>query len=560
MSAGSPKFTVRRIAALSLVSLWLAGCSDTSNPPAPVSSVNGNAPANTNSGMLITPPPKMGTTSTAQQPQIQPVQQPQIQATQQPQIQPVQPVAQQPVQMENGRIVYNRQYGNIPKGSYSGSTYTVKKGDTLFYIAWITGNDFRDLAQRNNIQAPYALNVGQTLQVGNASGTPITGGNAITQADAAEQGVVIKPAQNSTVAVASQPTITYSESSGEQSANKMLPNNKPAATTVTAPVTVPTASTTEPTVSSTSTSTPISTWRWPTEGKVIETFGASEGGNKGIDIAGSKGQAIIATADGRVVYAGNALRGYGNLIIIKHNDDYPIATAPLTGFDVPWGSEVILEGVIESRKREIEGPFGEFTGHYSGGRNMTVVRIDKVSYRTRPIFESLYLGMPWTEIDYLMGPATCVPLYQQLKAEFPEVQAVNAMYTHGLLAIISTKKRYGGFARAVGLRAMTTPHGLGYVKMVIMVDEDVDPFNLPQVMWALSSKVNPAGDLVQLPNMSVLELDPGSSPAGITDKLIIDATTPVAPDNRGHYSQPVVDLPETKAWAEKLTAMLAARK
>lgn len=51
---------------------------------------------------------------------------------------------------------------------------------------------------------------------------------------------------------------------------------------------------------------------------------------------------------------------------------------------------------------------------------------------------------------------------------------------------------------------MTTPHGLGYVKMVIMVDEDVDPFNLPQVMWALSSKVNPAGDLVQLPNMSVL--------------------------------------------------------
>ncbi|HAX3628858.1 TPA: UbiD family decarboxylase [Escherichia coli] len=224
-------------------------------------------------------------------------------------------------------------------------------------------------------------------------------------------------------------------------------------------------------------------------------------------------------------------------------------------------SEYEMAGALrESRKREIEGPFGEFTGHYSGGRNMTVVRIDNVSYRSKPIFESLYLGMPWTEIDYLMGPATCVPLYQQLKAEFPEVQAVNAMYTHGLLAIISTKKRYGGFARAVGLRAMTTPHGLGYVKMVIMVDEDVDPFNLPQVMWALSSKVNPAGDLVQLPNMSVLELDPGSSPAGITDKLIIDATTPVAPDNRGHYSQPVVDLPETKAWAEKLTAMLAARQ
>ncbi|EBK3500058.1 murein hydrolase activator NlpD [Salmonella enterica] len=325
MSAGSPKFTVSRIAALSLVSLWLAGCTSSSNPPAPVTSVDSGSSSNTNSGMLITPPPKMGATTqqTPQQaPQIQPVQRPVTQPMQ------TQPVTEQPVQMENGRIVYNRQYGNIPKGSYTGgSTYTVKKGDTLFYIAWITGNDFRDLAQRNSISAPYSLNVGQTLQVGNASGTPITGGNAITQADAAQQGVVTRSAQNSTVAVASQPTITYSEGSGEQSANKMLPNNKPAGTVVTAPVTAPTVSTTEPNASSTSTSAPISAWRWPTDGKVIENFGASEGGNKGIDIAGSKGQAIVATADGRVVYAGNALRGYGNLIIIKHNDDYLSAYA-----------------------------------------------------------------------------------------------------------------------------------------------------------------------------------------------------------------------------------------
>ncbi|OAT69775.1 phenolic acid decarboxylase [Mycobacteroides immunogenum] len=239
---------------------------------------------------------------------------------------------------------------------------------------------------------------------------------------------------------------------------------------------------------------------------------------------------------------------------------YPISTAPLTGLDVPWGAEILLEGVIEARKRELEGPFGEFTGHYSGGRKMPVVRIDRVSYRTNPIFETLYLGMPWTEIDYLIGPATCVPLYQQLKAEFPEVQAVNAMYTHGLLAIISTKKRYGGFAKAVGVRAMTTPHGLGYVKIAIIVDEDVDPFNLPQVMWALSTKVNPAGDLVQLPNMSVMNLDPGGVPPGISDKLVIDATTPVYPDARGHYGQTVHDLPEAAEWITRLNAMLAARK
>ncbi|WP_406818514.1 murein hydrolase activator NlpD [Klebsiella quasipneumoniae] len=324
MSAGSTKFTVSRIAALSLVSFWLAGCTNTNNPPAPVSSAGGAASSSTNSGMLITPP----SSGVKSAPQAQPIQPLQTQT-----IQP-QPMAQEPVQTVNGKIVYNRKYGDIPKGSYTGgSTYTVKRGDTLFYIAWVTGNDFRDLAQRNNVPAPYALNVGQVLQVGNASGQPITGENAVSQASARASGgatATTTSAQKSTAVVASQPTITYSESSGEQSATKMLPNNKPATTTstVVAPVTAPTTvSTTQPTASSTSTSSPISSWRWPTDGKVIENFSGAEGGNKGIDIAGSKGQAIVATADGRVVYAGNALRGYGNLIIIKHNDDYLSAYA-----------------------------------------------------------------------------------------------------------------------------------------------------------------------------------------------------------------------------------------
>lgn len=322
MSAGSPKFTISRVAALSLVSLWLAGCTSSNNAPAPVSSVGGNSSGagNSSGGMLITPPSRMGTT-TQQTPQIQPVQ-PVV--TQPTQIQPV----DQPVQTENGRIVYNRKYGNIPKGSYTGgSTYIVKRGDTLFYIAWITGNDFRDLAERNNVAAPYGLNVGQTLQVGNATGAPLTPGNTVSAADVTAQNNSVTPAQKSSTVVASQPTITYSEDSGEQSANKMLPNNRGSATVVTAPVTAPVVSSTVPVASSQTSSSPISSWRWPTEGKVIENFASSEGGNKGVDIAGSKGQAIIATADGRVVYAGNALRGYGNLIIIKHNDDYLSAYA-----------------------------------------------------------------------------------------------------------------------------------------------------------------------------------------------------------------------------------------
>ncbi len=237
----------------------------------------------------------------------------------------------------------------------------------------------------------------------------------------------------------------------------------------------------------------------------------------------------------------------------------PVAEAPLTGLPVPWGAEVVIEGVIEGRKREIEGPFGEFTGHYSGGRNMTVIRIDRISHRTDPIFEHLYLGQPWTEIDYIQAANTSVPLYQQLKAEFPEVRAVNAMYTHGLVVIVSTAKRFGGFAKAVGLRVLSTPHGLGYAATVIVVDEDVDPFDLPQVMWAVSTKMNPAGDLIQLPNMPVLALAPQATTPGITDKLVIDATAPVAPDRRGNFGTPVRDLPETAHWLAHLRDLVAHR-
>lgn len=237
----------------------------------------------------------------------------------------------------------------------------------------------------------------------------------------------------------------------------------------------------------------------------------------------------------------------------------PLATAPLTGLPVPWGSEVVIEGVVEGRRREIEGPFGEFTGHYSGGRTMPVIRVDRISYRTNPVFEHLYLGMPWTEVDYLIAANTCVPLYKQLTRDFPEVRAVNAMYTHGLVVIVSTEKRYGGFAKAVGMRVLTTPHGLGYAATVIVVDEDVDPFNLPQVMWALSTKMNPDGDLIQVPGLPVLELAPQARTPGITDKLVIDATTPVSPDNRGNYGAQVRDLPEAAEWLTRLRKLAAAR-
>ncbi|MEE5180020.1 UbiD family decarboxylase [Bacillus subtilis] len=238
-------------------------------------------------------------------------------------------------------------------------------------------------------------------------------------------------------------------------------------------------------------------------------------------------------------------------------EPYRIVKSKLSDLDVPLGAEVVLEGEIIAGEREYEGPFGEFTGHYSGGRSMPIIKIKRVYHRNNPIFEHLYLGMPWTECDYMIGINTCVPLYQQLKEAYPnEIVAVNAMYTHGLIAIVSTKTRYGGFAKAVGMRALTTPHGLGYCKMVIVVDEDVDPFNLPQVMWALSTKMHPKHDAVIIPDLSVLPLDPGSNPSGITHKMILDATTPVAPETRGHYSQPLDSPLTTKEWEQKLMDLM----
>jgi lipoprotein NlpD len=274
--------TLRRVAVCTMVSLWLAGCTNNASTSAPISSVDGGgAAASNNAGV--------------------------------------------PVSSE-GHIVYNRSYTSIPKGSYSGNTYTVKRGDTLFYIAWITGNDYRDLAQRNNIPEPYSLNVGQNIQLGNGSANG--NGGMLAATDATSGGVPKPPSstQIQTATVDSQSTNAYSDNSGKQNVGKMLPAaGAVAATTATAPVTAPVVA---PPVSSTvSNSAPVSTWRWPTDGKIIDNFSSSEGGNKGVDIAGSRGQPILATADGRVVYAGNALRGYGNLIIIKHNDDYLSAYA-----------------------------------------------------------------------------------------------------------------------------------------------------------------------------------------------------------------------------------------
>ncbi|EBS7635042.1 peptidoglycan DD-metalloendopeptidase family protein [Salmonella enterica] len=160
--------------------------------------------------------------------------------------------------------------GDSAEGSYSGSVYTVKRGDTLSRISRMTGTSVRDLARMNGISPPYTIEIGQKLKVSGGSSS------------SAKKSTVSKTAKvvpSSAVPKSSWPPV------GQRC------------------------------------------WRWPASGKVVLTYSTSEGGNKGIDIAGSRGQPVYAAGAGKVVYVGNQLRGYGNLVMIKHNEDYITAYA-----------------------------------------------------------------------------------------------------------------------------------------------------------------------------------------------------------------------------------------
>ena len=343
----------------------LTACS--SNSPAPIENVDGTLspgvmqPVDNNSSGTWQPeiqqntmPSTMGGsvptgTQTPQpsfQPTYQPVQQP-VATQPQPAPVPVQPQTKTVTKTvsdctSSGAINVPRNpntnapdYSQIQKGSYKGNTYKVNKGDTMFLIAYLTGMDVKDLASMNNMKEPYSLSVGQTLKISNCSTktvtttVPVKTTASAAPAAPAEPEVTYTPGANGTQ-IGSDGTVIGPIKSGVATGGASTPaftNNTPS---------TPVTTTTQ--VETTTNDTPINAnvvapvasnvaWQWPTQGNVIQGFSNSDGGNKGIDISGSRGQPVKAAASGRIVYAGNALRGYGNLIIIKHNDDFLSAYA-----------------------------------------------------------------------------------------------------------------------------------------------------------------------------------------------------------------------------------------
>lgn len=231
-------------------------------------------------------------------------------------------------------------YSQIQKGFYDGPTYTVRKGDTMFLVAYIAGKDVKEIAALNNMSEPYQLTVGQKLKTGKSATETVTVEETVTVP--VEPKVTYQQGANGTVyssegeitgpvkagSGSATPRPTVQASAGTATPAVVATTAKPQAT---APAVV--ATTAQPQVRSTTSTqmnaAPASSikWQWPTAGRVVQGFSNSEGGNKGIDIAGQKGQDVRAAAAGKVVYAGNALEGYGNLIIIKHEDNFLSAYA-----------------------------------------------------------------------------------------------------------------------------------------------------------------------------------------------------------------------------------------
>ena len=122
------------------------------------------------------------------------------------------------------------------------------------------------------------------------------------------------------------------------------------------------------------------------------------------------------------------------------------------------------------------------------------------------------------------------------------------------------KSRYGGFAKSAAFRLLSTPHGTAYAKIIILVDEFVDPFNLEQVMWALTTRVKPSKDVSVIQNCAGMPLDPSSYPAGMHDKLIIDATTPVPPEPNPRSVELLKPSPATPKWEAMFRDFMANQK
>jgi 2,5-furandicarboxylate decarboxylase 1 len=201
-----------------------------------------------------------------------------------------------------------------------------------------------------------------------------------------------------------------------------------------------------------------------------------------------------------------------------------VVKAETVDLEVPATAEIIIEGTVLPNVREEEGPFGEVSGYYTPANPKPIIEVSAITHRRDPIYQAALTGMPTTENHVLKQLPLEASFYWQLKKEFPGVTAVHfpAAGTVGMTCVIAMKQAYECEARNV-IAAMI---GTRRNKITIVVDDDVDIFDMEKVWWAIATRTQADEDVIIFPRVVATAMDPSVRKLRVGSSLGIDATKP----------------------------------
>jgi 2,5-furandicarboxylate decarboxylase 1 len=232
----------------------------------------------------------------------------------------------------------------------------------------------------------------------------------------------------------------------------------------------------------------------------------------------------------------------------------PLEVAPCASIDlhVPASAEIVVEGEILPNVREPEGPFGEFTGYFSRRSTEHVFVAKALSLRERPWFQSIGSGRAGDHITTL-GLIREAEITNALSRSIPNVRAVHVPLsgTSSFTAYVAIRQSRPGEAKHVIPIVLGVDH---YLKLVIVVDDDIDVFDESDVLWAVATRMQADRDLVVIGGSLGAILDPSADEQGLTAKLGIDATRPFGQA----FGEKLVMAPERMAWARALVDRLSS--
>ena len=202
-----------------------------------------------------------------------------------------------------------------------------------------------------------------------------------------------------------------------------------------------------------------------------------------------------------------------------------VAKSQTNDLQVPASAEIVLEGFLYPGEMAPEGPFGDHTGYYNEVDEFPVFTIERITQRQAPIYHSTYTGKPPDE-PAVLGVALNEVFVPILQKQFPEITDFylppeGCSYR---MAVISMKKQYAGHAKRVMLGTWSYLRQFMYTKFVIVVDDDIDVHNWQEVIWAITTRMDPARDLTILENTPIDYLDFASPVSGLGSKVGFDAT------------------------------------